>query len=362
MKPVTIAVSTKEPGLAQDLARGLTGLGKNLIVRIVNPDSGDTDSLEGADVLACDFDFCTADGVSELDLTVVKLDRKPLRISHIYQQIMDAYSESRGGKTGGASGGGTFGSLSLFSMQGGSGVTAVAVTAGRLLAGMYGEKTLYVPMTPEDGSMLYNEPLMTVNQKHQGDVLLKELQYRIKNDRPLYMDRFVGQDEYGLEYLCTGMSSGMWKEMKPEERSKLLWNIAEQGRYQWLILDWGKQTAIPDFGVPAELFSNADSRINCIKRWNGSKPGSGTRSHSHKIQILNHGRKNSAEMVQEGVRAEILQDGESFTPENTENGISYVKISMNKLFSEGVRNLVEILMEDSFPLEVCRITSNGDEI
>ncbi len=362
MKPVTIAVSTKEPGLAQDLARGLTGLGKNLIVRIVNPDFNEGDSLEGVDVIAADFDFCGESGETAPDWAAVTLDRNHLRISQVYQQIMDAYCENREGKTGSAYGDGTFHCLSFFSMQGGCGVTAVAVTAGRMLAGMYGEKTLYVPVTPEDGSMLYNEPLMTEDQKNRSSVLLKELQYRIKNARPLYMERFVGQDEYGLEYLCTGFSGKILMEMKPDERNKLLQEIAERGQYQWMLLDWGKQAETPDFGVPAEVCSGEDSRTGCLYRFDRNDQNKVAESDSQRIQIRNHGRKNSAELVKDGVHVEILHDEESFSCGDEMGSSSNVEISMSKSFSEGVRNLVELLMGDSFSLDACRIPPIGVEI
>ena len=57
MNPVKITVSTKEPGLARDIARGLTELGKNLIIKIVDVEGiAEKTSQTDAEVRVTAFD------------------------------------------------------------------------------------------------------------------------------------------------------------------------------------------------------------------------------------------------------------------------------------------------------------------
>ncbi len=360
MKPVKIAVSTKEPGLAKDLARGLSELGKHFIIEVLEGNLSEKTYpetqrrlLTDAEVLVTDQEEKNVSAAGFEPSEVVWLEETSLRISRIYKKIMDIVSEKRDGAGSayifggnGAEAGETARILSFFSRQGGSGVTSLAVTAGRMLSGMYGEKVLYICTKKEDDSLMYR-------CSTGGDGLLQELRYRLKNRRPIYLDRFTERDDYGLEYLRISGSGETLAELKAEEMQPLLQEIGEAGGYEWILLDTGVPGSMPDWGMPVEICNTDDSRcwIQQAAEEKLRNPEDCRETGIRGIQIWN--RCTGKECLPQTIDClfEIPYDRESFLcaedswkQEMGQN--CWTDISMYKTFAAGVRNLIAWLMKD----------------
>lgn len=399
MKPVTIAVSVKEPGFAQDLARGLAEQGKHFMIEI--PDRkpwkethGDCQNGPEMNWEVLVTDMGEKDGLKGCfePSRVVLVREDECRISLLCRRILervrenrDAEADKKGGVGLGASGwseetsllpqsGRNFCHLIAFwSPWGGSGVTALAVTAGRMLAGAYGERALYLPLTLQDGSRVYRGQVGAgkesgdrffasnrVSPPDRGAVQergsVQELCYRLKNNRPVSLSDFTQNDEYGLEYLYD------WQEMNPlaqisaAEREQFLKKFSEVSDYGWILADGGNG-AFPDW---ADAVVAVENLQDCR-----TMPLSGEKCDSERVILVrNHGLENRMESLTEGEMTvhefqdegkaewgftmELIHDGESFLA--AEDGS--VEIVMSKSYAVGVKNFSERLLETvSNPVE-----------
>lgn len=331
MKPVKIAVVTKELGLAHDVARGLSELGKGISVVVIEhgvgletePGKSQNPRFEGADAVVTDL-ACFGDKAGcRTDFEpyrVVYLQECGYRISEIYNKVMDLVCLKR--ESDGEmlqlslrGSGEMCRMMAFFGKSGGSGVTSVAITAGLLLAGMYGEAVLYVGADGDysagscdgDGVALSN--------------MWKELHYRIKNDRPIYAEKFVQRDDYGLEYLQTGaepLGSQVLMDLYGEE----FWQkLAQRCGYKWIFFDLGKRKSAPSWTIPVEIFNYRDVRDRYALEY-----ASG-------IRIVNRANVNCVN----GAVFQVADDEDSF---------SYGEISLSKNFAAGIRDFAGWLMEE----------------
>ena len=345
MNPVKITVSTKEPGLARDIARGLTELGKNLIIKIVDVEGiAEKTSQTDAEVLVTDFDEKIAEKAGFEPSDVVWICEDTPQISGIYRRIMDIVCRKRE-ETYGAGMSRPEGEsiqasriLSFFSRQGGSGVTSAAVTAGRMLAGRFGEKVLYVSMTEMDDSLYYDE---TFTEEEQAEINLtgsvKELWYRLKNHRPIFMEHFVRRDVYGLEYLQTGSDEILLKEMDADTLQMFLMRLIQRGGYGWILLDLGKTSSCPACSVSVEVSNLRDQRSKRLPEAFEESCG------ELEITILNNAARNCMDTSGSRWRLEVQYDEESFLKKTCTAGT--VEICMSKCFAEGIRAFTDALMD-----------------
>lgn len=329
-KPVKIAVVTKELGLAHDVARGLSELGKGISVVVIEPETESEKSqnlrFEGADAVVTDLvglgdkEGCR---VNFEPSWVVYLQECGYRISEIYNKVMEVVCLKR--ENDGEPLQLTLRDssemcrmLAFFGKSGGCGATSVAMTAGRLLAGMYGESVLYVGA--DDGC-----------DSDGSDGVLskmwKELQYRIKNDRPIYAEKFVQRDDYGLEYLQTGHETLGLMGLYGED----FWQkLAQRCGYKWIFFDLGKRKSAPSWMIPVEIFNYKDVRDR-----HALEGASG-------ICIVNRAGVNCAE----NANYDGDKNGAVFQVADDEDSFSYGEISLCKNFAAGIRDFAGWLMEE----------------
>lgn len=343
MKPVKIAVVTKELGLAHDVARGLSELGKGISVFVIEhgvgletePGKSQNPRFEAADAVVTDLACCGDKAGCREDFEpskVVYLQECGYRISEIYNRVMDVVCLKRENN-------GEMLQLSLrgsgemcrmmafFGKSGGSGVTSVAMTAARLLAGMYGEAVLYVGA---DGDYSAGD------DGDGGDGVLsnmwKELHYRIKNDRPIYAEKFVQRDDYGLEYLQTCTEPLGLLGLYGEE----FWQkLAQRCGYKWIFFDLGKRKSAPSWTIPVEIFNYRDVRDRYALEYAGG------------IRIVNRADVNCADVnCADNANYDGDKNGAVFQVADDEDSFSYGKISLSKNFAAGIRDFAGWLMEE----------------
>lgn len=355
MKPVKIAVVTKEVGLAHDVARGLSELGKGISVVVIEPETGLEFELgkrqnlrfEGADAVVTDL-ACFGDKMGcRTDFEpseVVYLQECGYRISEIYNKVMEVVCLKRENDgepfqltlRGGDE---KCRMMAFFGKSGGCGVTSVAMTAGRLLAGIYGESVLYVGADGGDSETGADADGRASGGSDGGDgdgmalsKMWKELQYRIKNDRTIYAEKFVQRDDYGLEYLQTGAEHMGLLDLYGEE----FWQkLAQRCGYKWIFFDLGKRKSAPSWTIPVEIFNYRDVRDRHALEY-----ASG-------IRIVNRVDANFADVnCADNVRYDGDKNGAVFQVADDEDSFSYGEISLSKNFAAGVRDFAGWLMEE----------------
>lgn len=331
-KPVKIAVVTKELGLAQDVARGLSELGKGISVAVIEPEfepeKRQNLRFEDTDVVVMDlvgFEDKTGRGADFEPSGVVYLQECGYRISEIYNKAMDVVCRKR--ENDGEplqlmlrGSGEICRMMAFFGKSGGCGATSVAVTVGRLMAGMYGESVLYVGADGGDG-VLPN--------------MWKELQYRIKNDRPIYAEKFVQRDDYGLEYLQTGAETLGLQGLLDLYGVEFWKKLALCCGYKWIFFDLGKRKSVPNWTIPVEIFNYRDVRDR-----HALEGASG-------IRIVNRADVNCVDInCVDNANYDGDRNGAVFQVADDEDSFSYGEISLSKNFAAGLRDFAGWLMEE----------------
>ena len=429
MKPVRIAVCMKEPAFGRAVARGLAESGNGFLIEVAEPGPPEVPETQempepsGAGlpeewvrrsetwevlVTDCGPEACMGggsgaglkDNVEEQGPGLVIVDPETCRISQLCREIQAAADRVRERRctvsgeslqhrrgtwqNGHRNGDGRPGNgdrpteiIGFLGLCGGCGVTALAVTTGRMLAGAYGEKVLYLPLTETDGAWVYREAELLQKKGSSGEYPSgacppgdyspgacpqrgKELLYRLSHQLPCSVERFMVRDGYGLE-----MPEGM-DCLPAEERMELLTHLAEKGGYDWIILDLGSRESLRTAGkreteicsALVEVGNRMDGR--CGLHWPiaPNLPITSESLHTsengkpsaffpeRRIMVWNHGTENREPAVmaasdEQPVILEIAHDRESFLP-NRETG--RIEIAMTKNFAIGVKNLTEILM------------------
>lgn len=408
MKPVRIAVLMKEPAFGRAVARGLAESGNGFLIEVAEREllEGRSETWEVL-VTDCDPEECLGSGsgaglkddVEEQGPGLVIVDPETCRISQLCREVQEAADRVRERRCAGSgeslrhrrgtwqngqrNGDGRPGKgdrqteiIGFLGLYGGCGTTALAVTAGRMLAGAYGEKVLYLPLTEMDGAWVYREAELfqrkgSAEECPSGECPPgecpsgecpsgacpqrgKELLYRLSHGLPCSVERFMVRDCYGLE-----MSEGM-DCLPAEERLELLTNLAEKGGYDRIILDLGSRERLRSIGKQAaemcSVFVEVGNRMDgrCVLDF-ALAPNPLTCSESlntpvifseRRIMVWNHGTENREPAVmaasnEQPVILEIAHDEESFLPDRETGRID---IAMTKNFAIGVKNLTEILM------------------
>lgn len=310
----------KESGCSRDLARGLGEQGCRLSLMVCE---GQIAPVESWDILVTDFDM-KMDLGDEFWASRVVWAGEPWPVSSIAGKIADLAAVIRGEE-------GSFSrehgcrTAAFFSLQGGSGVTSAAMTAGRILAGAYGETVLYLPLTYRDGSLCCRNPI-----GEKGCLSVRELEYRIQYGRPFSMDSFTEADQYGLEYFSVGQEWNCLWDMEQEQLHFFLKKLQESGRYSWILLDCGTGPLPQGIQIRIEVNNLQDCRIH------GEQEGM-----EASFLIQNHGLENRAEIRENRVQCEIVHDGESFLS----GADGFMDISMSKSYMEGIKIFSDLLLE-----------------
>lgn len=397
MKPVRIAVLMKEPAFGRAVARGLAESGNGFLIEVAERElpEGLPEILpeilpEECEVLVtdCGPEEClggsSGAGMKE-DMEkqgpgLVMVDPETCRISQLCREVQAAADRVRERRdisngeslrhrqgtwqNGQRNGEGRPGKgdqpteiIGFLGVCGGCGVTATAVTAGRMLAGAYGEKVLYLPITETDGAWVYRETEMLRRKSSSGECPQrgKELLYRLSHGLPCSVEGFVLRDCYGLE-MIEGMDC-----LPAEERLELLTHLAEKGGYDRIILDLGNRESFQAVRRQAEdmcsVFVEVGNRLDgrCVLDSTFAPNPPITPDSLNKpvffperrIMVWNHGAENREPAVmaasdEQPVILEIAHDGESFLPDRETGRID---IAMTKNFAIGVKNLTEFLLK-----------------
>ena len=352
MKPVTIAVSVKNPGFAADLVRGLSLLDRPYCIEIAG-DKCETALENRWEVLV--FDFAENEGLAACfePYRVIRTDENTCRISQISSQIDEAvrrYRDECAGCTdkfeertiGTETGNGKTSTVIFRSLWGGAGTTSLALAAGRMLSGAYGEQVLYLPFTPRDGSMLYRRDAEVENTAEGTGI---ELFYRMRNGRPFLFSEYVSCDYTGLEYLNWDSGGVGQVLMSEEEQLQFLHMCAEQEEYDWILADLGTG----NMDVSGAVGILVDNHLDCRTAYRRTDGEPEYRSEELQLVIQNRGLENRLEAVsdqneerlQKKFVMELMDDGESFVTDDA----GKVEIVLSKSYAAGIKIFSEWLLE-----------------
>ena len=347
MKPVTVAVFMKEPAHGQELARGLAE--RNTAFHIMVFEAEITPETEW-EVLVTDFDVKVDAGQEFWASRGIRLT-EPCSISQISEMIVKRVSCLRGGWMNTADGKNICHTAAFFSRWGGSGVTSLALSVGRILSGAFGERVLYLPFTCRDGSLDYRDAGFQHKTEGAGTLCRgQELVYRMKYDRLSCLSSFVSEDEYGLHYLSVqNGEENILAGLDLEELTQFYAHLQEVGGYDWIVADWGSMSPKEWFSFSIYVENMQDSRTGyCQSHYpvdsgRTEKDGKAVcETGTCKIILQNHGLENRLTDRYDGTAfVEIIHDGESFLTRDD----GCVEISLNKSFSEGVKIIADYLME-----------------
>ena len=348
MKPVTIAVSVKHPGFAEDLVRGLMKLGRSYFVEITGTE-GETAPESRWEVLVTDSEGKTGLAGCFEPYRVVRADENTCRISHISSQIDAAarkYRENREEPVQSNTAAGIYKGKSRVvcfqSSWGGAGTTSLVLACGRMLSGAYGEHVLYLPFTVQDGSVIYRHGTEAEDPSGAGGT---ELFYRMKNQRPFHFGDYVCTDYAGLEYLNWGRGSMKSGNMSEEEKILFLKLTADQGEYDWILVDQGTGDLPFDAVVRVMVDNLQDSRtVSPEKDYSREILES-----EIQIMVHNRGLENRLETASDTAGQnrnssfilELVDDGESFVTDEA----GKVELVLSKSYAAGIKIFSEWLLE-----------------
>ena len=410
MEPIKIAVSTKEPGFARALARGLAEYGEGLYIRILEADPDMTAAgLHGPgqdgtappasadwDVLVTDLDLSAPDGWKD---RIVKLESYAISVKQVMDAVMEA-AYTAGRCTGRrrqpeTADGRRSVIIGFYGRYGSSGVTSIALTVGRMLAGAFGEKVLYLSFAPVDDAVLYGavpygaalydaalydaaldgegaavgpeEPVAAGEAGRDRRRSRKELLYRLRQEAPFYFQQYIEEDEYGLHCLHPCDGENCFSAMEIQERRQVLDRISAAAGYNVIIADLGKRPEGNEFAetgcdLSVEVRNRLDRRwalqerrkepysrwVDHVTIWNRNEENCGMeKKDPERCRTEDDLEKNPL------IEFEIEDDTESFQIftyaaggyEEVESS-GFISISMTKGFAMGIKNFADFLEEN----------------
>ena len=353
MKPVTIAVSVKNPGFAADLVRGMSLLDRPYCIEIAGEKS--ENAFESRwEVLVTDFAGNEGLEACFEPYRVIQADEDTCRISQISSRIDEAvrrYRDECAGCTdefkertiGTGTGMGKTRTVCFRSLWGGAGTTSLALAAGRMLSGAYGERVLFLPFTPSDGSLLYRRD---AEAEHTAEGKGMEVFYRMRNGRPFLFSEYVSCDCTGLEYLNWGSGGAGQVLMSEEEQRQFLHLCAEKEEYDWILADLG--TGNMDVSGTVQIL--VDNLLDCRTAYRRTDDATERRYEELQLVIQNRGLENRLEAVpdqeeEEKIKKkfvmELMDDGESFMTDDA----GKVEIILSKSYAAGIKIFSEWLLD-----------------
>lgn len=367
MKPIRITVLTEEPVYGRALARGLAEQEKHFTVEIMHPAacengagswSGEHAGKQNGPqkcrgVLVTDFPPERMPEAILEPYRVVWLDGTPVRASALAREILRVaeVSDRERYEENDETGKNTM-MVSFRSRFGGSGVTSAALTAGRMLAGAYGERILYLPFTREDGSRIYRSPADSDasaggfggRRDEDRSPGSRELLYRMKKNLPYSIEGWTETDDYGLEYI-----NGI-EQLRREEKNQLLQHLLKCSIYSQILLDFGTENPQP-CSISVQISSERDLRCGMESVCDGEEK-------NLTIHVRNHtdrGYREKDGVCEDGENIlYVVHDEESFLPWA---GSGRIEIVMSKSYAIGIKKLAEILLEKQVDLR--RTEANG---
>ena len=203
----------------------------------------------------------------------------------------------------------------LRSDMGGSGVTAISISLGRVTAARPGRRPLYINCTGSDNWKIYcgvdNKPLRPQ----------RELEYMLNKGNCISLSDYVFRDMYGLSYLNI------------KGNVEALINLINKGSdFDTAYVDLGKNEFI-NFGIGFNVLNKKDLRFFSFKEQLIEKE----QDDKYKGFIIEN--NSYCSMRKENI-FQIVYDTESFL----QNGCN-LEIAMDRDFARGVRKLEEAINE-----------------
>lgn len=232
--------------------------------------------------------------------------------------------------------------IGFFGRFGGCGITACAISAGRLLAAESGQRGLYLNLSRRDDYRFY------ADVSFAGVRTKKELIYRLAERLPLCVESYTATDRYGLAYLAAETGENSLYGAKADKLDTLAARLAAQGEFAFTILDLGVCPVPPQAAAGTERLlvqvSHAqDCRSRVIAETNRPDlqgelvQATGEQAEDGLLYIINH----SAENGQTGEQFTIAEDPESFCVYDAGDGAPayHIEIDQSKSFAGGIRLL-----------------------
>ncbi|MCI8610066.1 MAG: hypothetical protein HFE73_10515 [Firmicutes bacterium] len=366
MKAIRIVISMKEMGFAQAMARGLAEAEEQLQITIlsaeegtclVNDPKGETECESAYQILVTDLDV----GLSEFwQKRAVRLESYAVSVKEIIHRVMEmVYPPNRTESAEEKVNGRRPFIIGFYGVYGSCGLTSIAVTTGRILAGGYGEKVVYLSFTPQDDGQLYDEPPYDGQGENScGDrpTSKKELMYRLQADMHFYLPQYVTEDRYGLaQFVGTGRENS-FSIIPRKEQGGFLQRLAGLADYDIILVDLGVSPSVEP-GLEWGLDYLIEVRNRQDKRWEIKENMENGRPEPTKKLILwnrgneRHIEEDKAVTCHSRMQMEIMEDKESFQVwkpvdcETAKESSQAIAVSMTRDFAEGVKKLANFLEE-----------------
>lgn len=235
-------------------------------------------------------------------------------VSQLLQRIFEIYEELYG-KSFFSEGAASPITYSFSSAMGGSGTSAAALTAARLLSCEGGKRVLYAGLGGSQSREWY------IKQVQRAARSVDELKYILKNGMEYTISSYIARDQWGLSILC---GSG---NLHSDEA--LLQAIEKERIFDVIVADMPREAGEPAFEKKFEVINVRDERSSkAVELYKGRES---READSYLIMNRSYGnhRENGA--------IHIVNDPSSFV--YTAEGI---EIALDKAYAEGIRRLLQL--------------------
>ena len=244
------------------------------------------------------YDFIIDDGTDEI-----------LPVSGLVDRILGSYMETTGKPFYGPERG--LKKAFLFtSPEGGSGLSSVAFSFARTIAGKTGQKTLYTDIGPA-GRFTAGE----YTEKATGTV--RELEYVIKNIGLIYPMKYLSRDHFGPFVLCMD-------KYAPD----IIWNVAEAGGFTRIVI----AGADGDFGYCDDIVRMAVINVKDVRSAGMDHNSGGYDYVIRNREYINTVSDNEISIADDSLSFKFMDGG--------------VRISLSGEFGIGIEKLVKVAEDD----------------
>lgn len=333
MKAIKICICLKNRKYTQDLSKAMSRRSSRLDISCISCDEHtELKSLaEKYDVLLCDAEIMheyepkllLIEGSSKI--TCHEDYRKNGRVmsslnpvSRILQRVTEIYEEESGDSFFTADESSPCKVL-IYTDMGGSGVTAAALTMGRLIACESDKRVLYAGLGGTRSRDWY------LSELKEAARAADELRCMVRSGVPFSIESYISKDRYGLNIF---KGSGSLREDE-----EALAAIAEKKAFDVIIADMPQGTSRLGFEKIFCVINEKDARRSAPQLPPKASDSEGIRI----CTILNRSYGNRIE----GDTVHVADDPASF--ELTRTGI---EIALDKAFAEGIRKLLHMISPD----------------
>lgn len=233
-------------------------------------------------------------------------------VSQLLQRIFEIYEELYG-KSFFSEGSASSVTYSFSSAMGGSGTSAAALTAARLLSCEGGKRVLYAGLGGSQSREWY------IKQVQRAARSVDELKYILKNGMEYTISSYIARDQWGVNILC---GSG-----NVQSDETLLRAIERERIFDVIVADMPQEASEPAFEKKFEIINVRDERS--ARAAELCKGRQSREAESYLIMNRSYGNHREDKVLH------IVNDPSSFV--HTAEGI---EIALDKSYAEGVRRLL----------------------